>query len=379
MDPVAVTHQASRQLLQLARRDRAAAEEALGKLPLEAQLALVCEAPLGDRGLLLGLVGEPERLVPALPPAELCFTLKAIGLADAAWLLEYATAEQTVAAVDLDAWRGNELDVATAGAWLTALSRIPSAPALRALESLDAELLHLILAQRIGVAQKPDDAEGWSPPEGSQTLEGAFHYWALQDDDDLADVTVLLRSLFEGAYWSYFRLMQSLLWELRSDTEEWALRWRTGRLEDLGFPSWDDAMRVYRFMEPQRRSELPRGGEPLDVDAWRLPVWLPQLPRLGSVGDRLFEALAALGDDERRGAFYAFVALANRVAVADRLPLGDAESTPRAIEKAARFAANGLAYLAREHALADVEVVRRVTLEHLFRVGANLDPEAARP
>ncbi|MEM7409764.1 MAG: DUF6178 family protein [Myxococcota bacterium] len=379
MDPVAVTHQASRQLLQLARRDKAAAEEALAKLPLEAQLALVCEAPLADRALLLGMVAEPEKLVPALPPAELCFTVKAIGLADAGWLLEHATPDQTVAAVDLDAWNGTELDVASVDGWLGAIARIPTAVALRNLESLDAEVLHLTLAHRIGVVQKPDDAEGWSPPEGAQTLEGAFHYWARHDDDDLADVTTLLRTLFEGAYWSYFRLMQSLLWELKSDTEEWALRWRTGRLEDLGFPSWDDAMRIYRFLPPAQRNDLPPIAEPFDVEAWRLPVWLPQLPRVGGVGDRLFEALASLEDDERRGAFFAFVALANRVAVADRLSLGDAESTPQAIAKAARFAAEGLAHLANEHGLSDGEVLRRVTLERLFRVGANLDPEVARP
>ena len=64
--------------------------------------------------------------------------------------------------------------------------------------------------------------------------------------------------------------------------------------------------------------------------------------------------------------------------MADRLPLGDAESTPKAIAKAARFASAGLAYLADEHGLRDAELVRRVGVEHLFRVGANLDPDGAR-
>ena len=64
--------------------------------------------------------------------------------------------------------------------------------------------------------------------------------------------------------------------------------------------------------------------------------------------------------------------------MADRLPLGDAESTPKAIAKAARLASAGLAYLADEHGLRDAELVRRVSVEHLFRVGANLDPDGAR-
>jgi len=237
--------------------------------------------------------------------------------------------------------------------------------------------LTLTLRTRIAVEQKPDDVQGWSPPDSSQTLEGQFHYWALADDDDLADVTEHLRTLFEGAYWSYFRLMHAIQWELPSDSEEWALRWRTGRLEDLGFPTWDDAMRIYRFLDPRARRELPP-EQPTPPDEWPLPVWLPQLPETGGPGDRIFRAIAEQGEAERRAIFYAFVALANRIAVADRLPLGDAESTPKAIEKAARLASAGLAYLADQHGLRDAELVRRVSIEHLFRVGANLDPDGAR-
>src|SRR6266850_5657482 len=113
MDPAARTETAH-ELLALARRDPRAAEQTLAALPIAAQVAAVCEAPLAERGRILGLVPEPEAVIPELPPAELCFTIKAIGLADAAWVLEYVTPEQTVAALDLDAWRGNELDVATA-------------------------------------------------------------------------------------------------------------------------------------------------------------------------------------------------------------------------------------------------------------------------
>ena len=378
MEPVAPPERTPKQLLELARRDRAAAERAVGELSPDEQLALVCEAPLAARARILDLVPEPEKLVPRMPPAELCFTVKAIGLSDAAWLLEYATPEQTVAALDLDAWRGQELDTRAANEWLEALARTSPDARLRAVEALDTELLTLALRTRIGVVQRPDDAEGWDPPPGSRTLEGKFHFWALAEGDDLADVVALLETLFEGAYWDYFRLMLALQWELVSDSEEWALRWRTGRLEDLGFPTWDDAMRIYRYLEPERRSELPADEQPLDVAAWDLPVWIPQLPTLRGDGERLFRAIAALDDDERRASFYAFVALANRAAVADRLPLGDAESTPRAIAKTARLASAGLAHLADAHALDDAGVLRRVSLERLFRIGANLDPKGAK-
>ena len=73
------------------------------------------------------------------------------------------------------------------------------------------------------------------------------------------------------------------------------------------------------------------------------------------------------------------MAVANKVAVADAMPLSDATSTPRAIAKAAQWISEGLAHVADQNDLDDIEVLRRVGLERLFSVGANLDPERARP
>ena len=365
--------------ISLARSDTRAASKRFADLAPDEQVALVCQAKPSERALLIGLADAPEALIAALPPAELCFTLKAIGLADAAWMLEHTSAEQLVAAVDLDAWSGSELDTTAVGEWLAALSRVSDEAKLRALHSLDAELLTLALRARIHVVQKPDDAEGWTPPDGAQTLEGRFYFVARADRDDLEDVVTLLRTFFEGAYWDYFRLMLAVAWELDAETEEWALRWRTGRLQDLGFPPWEDAVQVYRYLEPARRDALPEGAPPLDVEPWSLPVWMPQLPELAGAGARLFRAIGELPDPMRRACFYAFVALANRVAVADRLPLGDVDSTPAAIEKAARVASLGLAHLAERHDLNDAALLERAPLEYLFRLGANLDPERSGP
>ena len=67
----------ARNVLALARKDRRAATEALASLSLPAQVAVVCEAPVRDRSLLLELSPNPESLIPLLPEAEFCFTLKA--------------------------------------------------------------------------------------------------------------------------------------------------------------------------------------------------------------------------------------------------------------------------------------------------------------
>jgi hypothetical protein len=366
-------------LLALARRDPEAAGKAASALPVDAQIALVCETPVAQRAALLGALDKPEEIIPALPEAELCFTVKALGLADAGWILEHATPEQVVASLDLDVWKGHEPDLAIFGDWLTALASSESRALVDGARAIDPELLVLHLQSRLQVWLKPAGDEDWQPPAGSQTLEGQFYFTPLDEGDDAEAILTLLHSLFDQDYWTYFRLMQGAIWELSSDLMEWSLRWRTGRLEDLGFPPSDEAMRIYRFIAPGDRARLDADPRPLDVEAWRLPIWLPGLPATRSALHRVFRAAGELDAEERRAFFYAFVALANKVAVADRMPLSDAESTPQAIEKAARFASEGLAHVAAESGLPDATVLRRVSVERLFAVGANLDPASARP
>ena len=374
MDARSALSAEARNVLALARKDRKAATTALAQLSLEAQLAVVCEAPASARGLLLELTPQPEALIPRLPEAEVCFTLKAIGIADADWLIEYATPEQIVAAVDLDAWQGIDPDPAALEPWIAALSTASEAALLRGTRALDPELLVLYLRDRVDVYLDPRDEE-WQAPPGFQTLEGQFYFGAKRENDDVDSLARLLRILFSSDYWLYYRLMQGAIWELDSDLEEWARRWRTGRLQDMGFPSWDEAMRIYGFLRPEQRAEIPTGSRPFDASSWSLPVWMPGLPAALDSTHLVFRALAELEPEERQAFFYAFVAIANAVAIADQLPLGEPETLPRALDEAALQTSRGLEYLARENGLSAVEVLRRVEVERLFRVGANLAPE----
>ena len=368
-----------RRLLALRRSDRAAARQAMADLSEREQLTVVCDAPVGRRAELLDLAPHPEKLVPAVPPAELVFTIKAIGLESAIWLLELATPEQVIAAIDLDAWRGHTPERRRRDEWMAALAEIEDDALARDLDALDDEILVDWLGHRILVDQKPDDDEGWQPPERSQTLEGQFYFVALREDDDLSEVVRCLRVLFERDYWSYFRMMQGILHELPTENEEWALRWRNARLQDLGFPPWEEAMGLYRHITPEDRARVDPEATALDVAEWHLPVWVPQLPAGRESKHLVFQAIAELEPEERRAAFYAFVAVANKIAVADRMDISDAETTPAAIDKAATWASRGLELVAKENALQPVETLRRVSLERLFTVGANLDPASAAP
>ena len=367
-----------RDLFALARRDRRAAENAVGALSVDEQVALICQTPVARRAELLDLVPEPERVVPALPEAELVFTVKGIGRADTAWLLAHATDDQLVACVDLDAWNDLVPDRESLAEWIATFGEADDETLLRGAQALDPELIMLWLHDRAEVVMKPNDSDGgqgWSPPGGGSTLDGVFYLVARRSSDDLDVVMRLLTLLFESDYWFYFRMLQSVAWELPTENEEWALRWRAGRLQDLGFPSWEEAMAIYA--QP-RRDELERLPDTAPkVGEWHLPVFMPELPAMADAELSLFRAAAALDDGARRAFAYAFLALANQVAVADKLPLGDAESIPKAIEKAAKVVSRGLDALAARFEVDPVVVLRRAPLVRLFRVGVHLDRSEA--
>jgi hypothetical protein len=213
-------------------------------------------------------------------------------------------------------------------------------------------------------------------PAGGLTIDGQFYLFPIGPDDDLEDLLALLSLLFQSDYWFYYRLLQATNAEMEAETEELALRWRDARLQDLGFPPLEDARRIYAFLNEKERAMLPDEPRTLALDEWLLPVWMPSLPIESAAEHLLLRTLALLDEAERGPLLLAFLALANRIAVADELPLGDAESLPIAIEKAARVVSLGLAHLARENAIDPVAVLRRAPLERLFVVGANLDRSA---
>lgn len=372
MPPLATLPAEARRILQLARRDRSAARAAMRSLSLDEQVALVCDAPMARRAELLDLAPEPEELIPALPPAELVFVAKAIGVGDAGWLLAHASPEQIRTCFDLDAWHGDTPDRTRQAEWLRSLAEAGNDALLRATHAMDLELLVLQLQARATVILKPND-DDWSPPSGSITLDGQFYLLPTTTSDDVAELMAILDVLFKHDYWLYFRLLQGAIWESASDAEEWALRWRAGRLQDLGFPPADEAKRIYAWIRRERLADLPEATNDPEVGEWPLPVWLPSLPVIGDEAHVLFRALALLPEPERRPRLYAFLALANRVAVADDLALGDAETLPAALEKAASLASRGLVFLAREHGIEPADALRRATVERLFRVGFQLE------
>lgn len=362
------TPQSASEILVLGRRDRPAARRVLQGLSTQQQAEACSELRAEVRSEFLMLCDRPEDVVPLLPEADLVHAIRSGGMNEAGWLLELATDEQMLACFDLDCWDGNELQVTRLHEWLDALIEAGRPTLVRALQAADLELWLVALREetRISIVGKEDE-----PPDGAFTPDGVV-YFEVPDGVSPHRVHATAHAAFDGDQPLYWRLVYGLLFETPAEIEEYALRWRVNRLQDLGFPEREQAMRVYRSLRPESAPiEAGHSAATGLVRSFDLPKQLR--------GSLLGEALSELPARTAADVLGYVLGVANSIAVADRLQLSDPDSVPRALEKAVQGIDAGLRELSRLQGKAPHEVLERTTPLDLFRTGATLAPELRGP
>jgi hypothetical protein len=357
-------------VLRWARQDRAAARGALQALDPAALAGLCQELRPEVRNEFFMLLEHPEEVVPLLAETEVAVTIRASGMSEAAWLLELATPEQRQACFDLDVWEGRAIDHARSAEWIDALIEAGRPVLAQALSDLDPELWVLALRRMADVVVVAREDER---PDGFFTEDGVIYFRA-HSDADFARVKEIVQCAFADAQPRYWQMVYGALFELPSEIEEFALRWRSGRLADLGFPAREQAMQAYRPLRPDQVA-----AESADATTWqgRAPSSLVErvdLPRQLD-GTLVAEALAELPAARAADRLGYILGVANAVAVADGLRLSESESIPDALRKAVTGIDAGLRALARARDESPGKVLETTRPLDLFRIGATLEPE----
>jgi len=354
------------ELLRRGRKDRRATRELLRTLA-PADLAAACQDLRPEaRNEFLMLIDHPEEVVPLLPAAEVCITIRAGGMSEAAWLLELGTPEQRQACVDLDVWREGTIRHERAIEWIDALIEAGRDTLVKGLTDLDPEFWVLSLQRMTDVVVVGREDER---PEGFFTEDGVV-YFRGQSDADFARVKEVMQTAFSEAQPYYWKLVYGALFELPSECEEFALRWRQGRLADLGFPDFETAMRVYRPLQPDALESLPLDS--LESESPAALVRQHELPAQLR-GSLVGEALSELSPERAADVLGYILGVANSIAVADALPLSDGDSVPKALEKAVRGIDRGLRALAERTRTAPARLLETTRPLDLCRLGFTLD------
>ncbi len=299
-------------------------------------------------------------------------------------VLPHATAEQITALFDLDAWRGDRVDVAKARAWLTEIvdaysdSDHPRGALVELMMAMDPELWTMALLP--GTAVMPleaDDADQRDQALDAVTNLATYetpdnNFVVAAPDNDLGRrVFHILNRVYADDLETGRTLVQSLRGALPGMLEEDLLRWRTGRLADLGFVPWDEAMKLLRPLDPRTLPSPPAAV----TSAESPPLLTPLTPRSGL----LRQVLAALPAARRGDVAREFTLLVNELMAAQRFEPGDSKLQERAFHQAEATVGLGLELLAvgqlgqlgesPEPSQRLTEHITQLGLRGIFRVG----------
>jgi hypothetical protein len=261
---------------------------------------------------------------------------------------------------------------------LAALVEAPPETLGKWAQGIDVELLALLLRKRariydVSLEDAPDNPEGvlWDSPDRLFTLE------FIGEPEQVRVTQHLVDSLYRYSPVMMRRLLVGMRAEDDAELEETAYRWRSGRMADLGFVDFYEALVAYQELDPTSvrieagpaPSLRPR-GEPIDDVHLRLPLVVTE--RLS--GKTPFaRAVGGLQTrEETADLHFALVALCNRVLAADRIAPGDDERIRSALERLSATLDIAVEFLARGDGDRETAAVRTVPLLKLHRLGVSL-------
>ena len=343
----------------------------LPNLSLRQQVELVLRLPAEQRAAFLLEAPKPMALVRALPDGDFYLTVREVGPEGALPLLALASANQISHLLDLESWRRDRFDPLRSGAWVALLVEAGEATILRFARTIDDETL--ILLFRLWANVNPLDIDHEESTKGHGITEvGDERGFIAPDGANLfsperTEHANAVRRLAEAIYHDdrdrYLGIVRSALFELPSEVEETALRWRASRLEEHGYPTWDEALSIYA---PPDKAPVPLAEPQVEGEALAAPR--ASLRVLGAKA-LLVHGVDAMTPEARERALFGLMALANRVLVADSGDAGSVETHTRVIERAGSYV--GLALDARgiRDGAAAAPVLSEVSIIELFREG----------
>jgi len=336
-------------------------------------------------------LANPREFVQDLASEELYLMMRDIGEHDAYALMEFASDDQLASLQDLDIWSGNEVHLPRWFAWIDRALAVDQNTAMRLIQNTDDDLLQYLMLGEVAVHTNDLDLD--TVPDELEIIpspDGMFIFTAPVGSDIAQRLPSLLKLMWAQDMDRMRKICQAARFELKSALEEQMVHFRAARLSELGFPSPDEALDVFRYVSPQATKawierEVMVDPEGDEEDA-RPKVYRP--PAMGAVAQdvalhgirppRLLAQALELLSDERRAAFgQAFTFLVNKVYMALERDLSQTDQLPDAGRRAAALTNLGLSWLANEDAEYAAALLERVWPETCFRVGHGLTMELA--
>ena len=320
---------------------------------------------------------DPAAAVAALSVPDFFFLVKEVGLADSLELVSLATPEQLRGCLDLEIWDRDQLQLDAATPWLAALAEAGFEKTTEVWRELDPELRALFLARTTRIydhslEEAPDEGEDrpmFTTPDTFFTI-----VVTAEREDDIRLVHRIVEDLYRGDMELARHTLMAARSELISELEEMSYRWRSGRMADLGYVDFYEALEVFRPLDPEAVAVGEESADPPPPDdgearAAGLPAPVAE-PMAGTFLGRALEQISDAAEAERLEA--SMVHLINRVLSASRVKPGEEEAVRLASQHAAATVSLGLEHLCAGRLERAGAALASVSLTRLHRLGHTL-------
>ena len=350
-------------------------KELFVSLPTNEQIARLEQVDARTRQQLILSSGHSFDLVRSLSSEKLFYTLKEIGLSDAVDLLALASPEQTRDMIDLDCWRKDALDDRRLLSWMMLLDEAGSSKLAEWALNVDIEVLVLLVKRHMEVVRKIEVEED---PDFDQSRYFTFddQYLLRFMGEDEPILALLLERMRVLDYETYRHLLEWSLFELDSSLEENSLHWRNARLADRGYPNYDEAQALFRFiapeslvLEPYRRAAMTKIRYVADEE---LVPADHALMLMDSRDSLLVRALGTLPPEYVEQIGHELAVLTNETAVAEARDLGEVTEIRKCAEEVHDYVNIGLAYRARENEEEATRLLLNTQLRPFFQIGVSV-------
>ncbi len=356
-------------------------EESFWKAPPPVRAKIAELAPLPSTEKLREILNYPlpELLVRSMPPQELLYTLKEIGFEDSAEIIEMATREQISYCLELDCWIKDRPNYEKFKEWLNYLIYDEKEAAEKVISAMEPELVVLFFRRLFKIYRlSPEDPDPEIETVGD-LIRTPDRYYAVEipfppedRDSDLARAALDL--FLSYGFQFYHWLFESILHALTVELEERAYQFHKGKLEDIGFIDYYDAIGMFQPLPPHQSPPPP--SNPKNY-SHLMPILNPP------EGEGLFrEAVRKLSPEQRERVFSELLYINNKALAVDQVEFGDRAAAQAVLKEVLYTVEIGMEIATDRGARDGSEILEKHHLEWVFRVGftalANLRNKARR-
>ncbi len=342
--------------------------------------------------------GDELQILREVPVESLYLALKEADGEVVEWFFNAAAPRQVQGIVDLDCWTGAEFQPERFEPYFRQLTNLGPAKLADYMKKLDPEIVSRALLEYAEVLDF-DPQEPPAYPERQILLTPDSKYALILRTDDPETREMLfqfLNRMSAGDIDHLRRMLETLKWEQKSDLEEFAYNVKKGRLEEMGFVDYHDAIGLYARgnarglrtemlenpLSPGTKTAVYARGESAPagdddeaaglVEEARLQTDFLPVQMSAPLNEEGFfrESLAKVADPKLREVVLGeFVRALNVALSAERMLQGRLEDIAICTLRSRRYIDLGLAWLADKNAERGAELLDSQRIEQVLRLG----------